>query len=149
MIKPKYDYELTGVVVTYNNSDGFTDIWHHDKWKDFINIRDLCVIWGANVASGVYKKISFSSDSWTCWAQWRDPEVSTHFEFTALSNNHILTDNILIKKKLLEAEIGDVIYFKGVLAEYRNDAVGFSRGTSTSRKDSGQGACESVYIDEF
>ncbi len=58
-IIPKFDYELSGVVVTYNNADGFTDIWHHDVWKDFINVRDLCVIWGSNVSTGIYKKISF------------------------------------------------------------------------------------------
>lgn len=149
VITPKFDYDLTGVVVTYNDPSGLTDIWHHDIWKDFINVRDLCVIWGSNVRTGIYKNISFSSDSWTCWFSWQDSETNRIFQPTDLSNNHILTDSNQIKSVLLSAEKGDVIHFKGVLAEYRNDAVGFSRGTSTIRKDTGNGACETVYIDEF
>ena len=72
-IKPLYDYELDGVIVSYHNADDFTDIWHHERWRDFINLRDLCVIWGNNVASGVYHEMDFHNDSWTCWvsvARW-------------------------------------------------------------------------------
>lgn len=148
-ITPKFDYELTGVVVTYSNADGFTNIWHHDIWKDFINVRDLCVIWNPNVSSGVYKDISFSSDSWTCWAAWKDRSTTDTFKFTALSNNHLLTENNQIKAALLKAEIGDVVHFKGVLAHYKNEESGAERGTSIKRNDTGNGACETVYVDDF
>lgn len=149
LIKPKFNYELTGVVVTYNDSNGLTDIWHHDIWKDFINVRDLCVIWGSNVRSGIYKNISFSSDSWTCWVYWRDNTTQNIFQNSALSNNHLLTDDKVIKARLMTAEKGDLVHFKGVLAEYKNEASDFTRGTSTIRTDTGNGACETVYIDEF
>ncbi len=66
--KPLFDYSLEGVIVSYHEADGFTDIWHHEKWLDFLNIRDLCVIWGDNVSSGVYRNMTFDNDSWTCWA---------------------------------------------------------------------------------
>lgn len=148
-ITPKFEYELTGVVVTYSNADGFTNIWHHDVWKDFINVRDLCVIWGPNVSSGVYKKVNFSSDSWTCWYAWKDSSTTDNFKFTAVSNNHLLTDNNQIKATLLSAEIGDIIHFKGVLASYKNEDSGAERSTSIKRTDTGNGACETVYIDEF
>jgi hypothetical protein len=148
-ITPKFDYDLTGVVVTYSNADGFTNIWHHDVWKDFINVRDLCVIWNPNVSSGIYKDVSFSSDSWTCWATWKDRSTTDNFKFTALSNNHLLTDNNQITAALLNAEIGDVVHFKGVLAGYRNEESGAERGTSIKRTDTGNGACETVYIDDF
>jgi len=149
VITPKFDYELTGMVVSYNDSNGLTDIWHHDIWKDFINVRDVCVIWEPNVSSGVYKNIAFSSDSWTCWAFWPDSATSSTFKFDGLSNNHILTDDNSIKAALQTAEKGDVVHFKGVLADYRNEASSFTRGTSTVRTDTGNGACETVYIDEF
>ena len=148
-ITPKFDYDLTGVVVTYSNADGFTNIWHHDVWKDFINVRDLCVIWNPNVSSGIYKDVSFSSDSWTCWAAWKDPSTTENFKFTALSNNHLLTDNDQIKAALLKAEIGDVVHFKGALASYKNEETRAERGTSIKRTDTGNGACETVYIDTF
>lgn len=148
-VKPKFEYDLQGVVVSYSNADGFTNIWHHKRWRDFINVRDVCVIWGKNVASGVYKNMRFSSDSWTCWAAWPNQEIGAAFSMYALSNNHIVTDNDDLKAKLMQAEPGDVIRFTGVLAEYTNHAIGYTRGTSTTRNDTGQGACETVYIDSF
>lgn len=148
-IDPKFSYELDGVVVSYHDADDFGDIWHHKRWKDFINLRDLCVIWGANVASGVYKNMTFHNDSWTCWASWPDAEVGALFKMNALSNNHLLTDNDAIKNALMAAEPGDHIRLKGVLAAYSNKANGFQRGTSIIREDTGNGACETIYLVEF
>lgn len=148
-IHPKFDYELYGVVVSYSNADGFTNIWHHKRWRDFINVRDLCVIWGKNVESGVYKRMKFDSDSWTCWAYWPDQETRTLFTMNALSNNHIVSDDDKVKAALMQAEPGDLIRLKGVLAEYVNHTGGYTRGTSTTRDDTGQGACETIYVDEF
>ncbi len=148
-INPKYDYDLYGVVVSYSNADGFTNIWHHKSWQDFINVRDLCVIWGQNVESGVYQNMKFDSDSWTCWAHWPDRETGNLFSMTALSNNHIVTDNDALKQALMQAEPGDLIHINGVLADYINHATGAIRHTSTTRTDGGQGACETIYVDDF
>lgn len=148
-LKPRYDYDLTGVVVSYSNANGFTDIWHHDDWKDFINLRDLCVVWGKNVSSGVYKKLDFSSDTWTCWFSWQDQTTGQLFQWTNLSNNHLLTEDNQIKKKLMQAEVGDLIHFKGILTDYQNIDQGGWRKTSIKRSDTGNGACEVVYLDEF
>lgn len=148
-ITPKYDYELQGVVVSFHNADSFYDMWHYKRWLDFLNERDLCVIWGDNVASGAYKKVTFSNDSWTCWFAWQDSETSRLFRFNAISNNHLLVDNAALKSALMASEPGDHIHFKGMLAEYANKANGFTRGTSTNREDTGNGACETVYLTDF
>lgn len=148
-ITPKFNYELDGVVVSYNNADGFGDIWHHKRWQDFLNLRDLCVIWGENVSSGIYQKLAFSHDTWTCWVSWRDNETGAQFKGNQLSNNHLLAEDDQIKAALINAEPGDHIRLKGVLAEYANKNNGFFRGTSTNRDDSGNGACETVYLEQF
>jgi hypothetical protein len=148
-ITPLYDYELQGVVVSYHNASSFIDIWHHKRWLDFLNERDICVLWGDNIASGVYKDIEFSSDSWTCWFSWKDSSVNARFKPDAVSNNHLLIDDAVVRKALMQAEHGDHIRFKGQLAEYANPANGFRRGTSTIRTDSGNGACETVYVTDF
>jgi hypothetical protein len=67
----------------------------------------------------------------------------------ALSNNHLLTDDRATKDALMSAEPGDQIRLKGVLAEYVNAGNGYARGTSLTRDDTGNGACETVYLDEF
>ncbi len=149
IIEPQFAYELYGVIVSYHDADSILDIWHHDKWKDYINLRDLCVIWDDNVRNGVYLDMKFSNDSWTCWAYWPNQEIKNRFDMTALSNNHLLVDDVEVKKALMSAEPGDYIHFKGMLASYRNPANHFSRGTSTTRTDTGNGACETVYLREF
>lgn len=146
---PLFDYELQGVIVSDHNADSFLDIWHHKRWHDFLNQKDLCVIWGENIVSGVYKSVEFSNDSWTCWVSWRDSETGHRFKMDNLSNNHLLIDNRTVQTALKSAELGDQIRFKGFLAEYANKANGFKRGSSTIRGDSGNGACETVYLTDF
>jgi len=46
--------------------------------------------------------------------------------------------------------VGDQIRFTGVLAEYsHNHGFPFKRGTSTVRTDTGNGACETVYVNKI
>lgn len=149
LVEPRFDYELNGVIVSYHNADDFSDIWHHHSWKDFINLRDLCVVWGDNVESGVYLDMDFHNDSWTCWFSWPNREVGRRFEKTQLSNNHLLIDDETIKTRLMASEPGDQIRLRGMLAEYSNPGSGFFRGTSTTRIDTGNGACETIYVTDF
>jgi hypothetical protein len=148
-VTPKFSYQLDGVVVSLHDADQLNDIWHHGRWQDFLNLRDLCVIWGENVQSAVYHRIEFHNDSWTCWVSWQDQETGRQFKMNALSNNHLLADKDTVKAALMKAEPGDHIRVRGLLAEYANPANGFHRGTSITREDTGNGACETIYVDEF
>ena len=149
VIRPVYDYELEGVVVSLHDSDDFLDITHHRRWKDFINLRDLCVIWGGNVENGVYRDMEFSNGTWTCWFSWPNREVGSRFDGTRLSNNHLLIDDDSVKHALMRAEPGDHIRLQGMLVEYSNPGNGFHRGTSVTRTDTGNGACETIYVEDF
>ncbi|KTD79377.1 hypothetical protein [Legionella waltersii] len=149
LIKPLYYYELNGVVVSYSSAKDFTNIWHFKRWKDFLNLRDICVAWGNNISSGVYQKLNFSSDSWTCWVDWLDPAVGKDFHSNELSNNHLLTNFPWLQEKMMEAELGDQIQLTGHLVKYSNPATKYARGTSTSREDTGNGACETIFLTNF
>jgi hypothetical protein len=148
-IEPKFDYQLNGVVVSFHDSDAFIDIYHHKDWKDFINIRDLCVIWGDNVRSGVYRELDFYNATWTCWVTWPDANVAERFTMRQLSNNHLLANDADLNKTIMTAEPGDQISFKGMLASYSHSNGQFQRGTSITRDDNGNGACETVFLKEF
>lgn len=147
-ITPLYDYELDGLVVSHHRADDWANIYHRER-KDFLNLKDLCVLWGDNARSGVYRNMGFDNTSWTCWYQWSDRETGERFQPRQLSNNHLLSDNPAVSRLILDADVGDQIHFSGVLANYENPASGFKRGTSTRRDDSGNGACETVYVKEF
>ncbi|EXJ17065.1 hypothetical protein [Imhoffiella purpurea] len=147
-IDPLFDYALDGVVVSLHDSDVFWDIYHFKDWKDFINIRDLCVVWGDNVSSGAFRGMDYKNTTWTCWVSTRDPVAAGAFAPNQLSNNHLLTHSPYLYRAIKSAEIGDQIHFSGKLVSYSH-AGGFSRGTSTRRDDSGNGACETVYVEDF
>jgi len=147
-IIPKYDYALEGIVVSTHHSDAFLDM-AHEEWRDYLNIADLCVIWGENVKSGVYKEMDFRNGNWTCYFSWPNSEVRQRFHEEQLSNNHLLTNDFDIKQNIMSVEPGDHIRMEGVLVDYNNTANGFYRKTSISRTDRGQGACETIFVEKF
>jgi hypothetical protein len=147
-VTPLFNYELSGLVVSYHHSEGFLDRYHK-KWKDYLNIKDLCVIWGKNVTSGVYKEMTFSSRDFTCHYQYPNAEVGSLFSEDCLSNNHILSGKEDLKEKIMSVRRGDQIHFKGYLVTYSHKKGSYRRGTSTTRTDRGNGACETVYITDF
>ena len=148
-ITPLHTYELYGLVVSYHNCGTWWDIYHRGQWKDFINVKDLCVIWGNNVLTEVYKEMRFTSDSWTCTYYWPNHEVGSRFNHTCLSNNHLLSHDESVTRSLLETSRGDQIYLRGYLAEYSHTSGNFHRGTSTNRTDTGNGACETIYVEDY
>ena len=148
-ITPLHAYELYGLVVSHHNCGTWWDIYHHDQWKDFVNVKDLCVLWGSNVQTEVYKDMRFTSDSWTCTYYWPNHEVGAKFNHTCLSNNHLLSHDESVTKSLLKTSRGDQIHLRGYLAEYSHSYGDFRRGTSTRRTDTGNGACETIYVEEY
>lgn len=149
-VKPLYSYELHGLVVSRHDTSTWWN-YIHREWNDKLNVVDFCVIWGKNATSGIYQKMSYSSGQFVCYLKAPDQESFTAFDMAGLSNNHVLTDDPAVAKRLRSVRVGDQIRFRGHLAEYSHNHNGqsFRRGTSTVRDDTGNGACETVYIKSF
>lgn len=148
-IQPLYEYDLVGLVVSKHDANTWWDSIHRE-WNDHLNIVDLCVVWGNNVRNGVYQEINFSSGQFTCNFSTNSNEVFAAFDQSAISNNHLLTDQPSIAKRIRSVRVGDQIHFRGHLVEYsHNQGFPFKRGTSIVRTDTGNGACETVFIDSF
>lgn len=144
-VRPVFAYDLSGVVVSKHDADTWWD-WIHKAWRDELNVTDLCVIWGANARSANYRELEYWSGQFECNARTGSTEVWRGFDMTALSNNHLLTDDPVIARTLKSVRVGDQVHFRGYLAEYSHDhGFHFFRGTSTTRTDTGNGACETVY----
>lgn len=145
-VTPRYDYELTGVVVSrafHNAKFGL-----HRKWNDHLNVADLCVVWGDNVGTLDLNAFDFWNGQFTCNFSTDSNQTWKTFKPDELSNNHLLTDDDAIREKIQAVKIGDLVHLQGWLSLYANDQ-GFSRDTSTTRKDSGNGACETIFIRRF
>jgi len=150
IIRPLYSYDIYGMVVSYHHSASFDD-YYHEQWKDVINTKDICVIWGENIKSGIYQKMAFASGSWTCYTTFKS-NVSraewSKYKNECLSNNHLIPANDGISKIIMTLRRGDQIHIKGYLVNYRESRWSGERTTSTSRTDTGNGACEVIWVQE-
>jgi hypothetical protein len=147
-VTPLFGYELWGLVVSFHDSASFVDISHR-QWKDFINTKDICVLWGRNVETGVYKRMTFKNRDFTCYYRYPDAETGELFTENALSNNHLLPADPLVEDAVRDVRTGDQVYFKGWLVSYGIKGTPYARRSSTVRTDRGNGACEVVYVTEF
>ena len=146
-IKPLYDYDLVGMVVSYKHHDG--DARLHKRWNDHLNVADLCVVWGDTAAASTLSKVKFWNGQFTCNFSTRNQEAWNNFNTSQISNNHLITSDNWIRKKISKITIGDQIRIRGFLSEYENLNTGGTRGTSITRDDKGNGACETILVDEF
>ena len=145
-IAPVADYDITGLVVSRHDADAWWD-WIHAASNDHLNVVDLCMIWGANAADGAYEKMKFSSGQFVCYVSSKDSDAWQPQYLRALSNNHLLTENPVIARQLRQVRVGDQIRLRGQLVSYSHDAgFAFTRGTSITREDTGNGACETVFV---
>jgi len=147
-VTPLFDYELWGLIVSYHHAASFIDVSHR-QWNDYLNTKDICVLWGKNVETGVYKRMKFKNRDFTCFYRYPDRETGRLFAESCLSNNHLLPADMMVEEAVLKARTGDQVHFKGWLVSYGQKGAPYSRGSSTVRTDRGNGACEVVYVTEF
>jgi hypothetical protein len=147
-VEPMFNYELWGLVVSYHHADSFTDI-SHEAWKDYINVKDICVLWGQNLETAVYSRMRFRSRDFTCFYSYPDEETGRVFNENCLSNNHLLPADPIVAAAIMGARKGDQVHFKGWLVTYGIKGTPYRRVSSTTRFDRGNGACEVVFVNEF
>jgi len=147
-VDPVFDYDIAGLVVSRHDSQTWWDTIHADA-NDHLNVADLCLAWGANAADGAYAYMSFHNAQFTCYFSYPGGTPVTSAHVRAISNNHLLTANPAIARTIRKLRVGDQVRLRGQLVSYsHNTGFAFTRGTSTSRDDMENGACETVFVDE-
>jgi hypothetical protein len=145
-IEPQYDYELYGLVVSFRQHDGTSRM--HRLSNDHLNMADICVVWSDTAFSESLGKLRFWNGIFTCNVSTRDADAWSRFKSNQLSNNHLISADSVIRDHVADIAIGDQIHIRGWLSRY--GAVGGPvRGTSTTREDTGDGACETIYVNDF
>jgi hypothetical protein len=145
-VEPEYAYDITGMIVSYRHHDNNSRM--HALANDHLNMLDVCVIWGDNTANERLHKIDFWNGIFTCNVKTRDQQAWDAFNMDQLSNNHLISDDNFIRRQVRKIRIGDQIRVRGYLASYSSGG-GYKRGTSTTRTDTGDGACETIYVEDF
>jgi hypothetical protein len=144
-IEPLFAYDLYGLVVSYRLHDGNSTM--HRRANDHLNVADLCVAWSDTAFSPTLRKIDFWNGVFTCNFSTRDADAWARFKTNQVSNNHLLSADEWTRRLIDEVHIGDQIHVRGLLASYASP--GGRRGTSTTREDQGDGACETIFVEDF
>jgi len=146
-IDPVFDYDIAGLVVSRHDTQTWWDTIHADA-NDHLNVADLCLAWGANAADGAYEHMSFHNAQFTCYFSYPGGTPVTQAHVRAISNNHLLTGDAAVARTIRKLRVGDQVRLRGQLASYSHTAgFAFTRGTSTSRDDTDNGACETIFVD--
>ena len=145
-VEPEFEYDLYGMIVSYRHHDGGSRM--HMRSNDHLNMLDVCVIWGDNTSNPHLDKIDFWNGIFTCNVSTRDQAAWEAFDMYQLSNNHLISADDFIRNQVKDIQVGDQIRVRGYLASYGSDG-GNRRGTSTTRLDTGDGACETLYVEKF
>ncbi len=145
-VEPLYRYVLDGMVVSYRVHDA--DHLLHRIWNDHLNVADLCVVWGHDAGGVDLHAFDFTNGEFTCMFRTHNSAAWRAFRLDQISNNHLITADPLLRKRISDVTVGDQIHLEGYLSNYSTTA-GFHRGTSTTRQDTGNGACETVYVTSF
>jgi hypothetical protein len=147
-LTPRAAYEIAGLVVSQHRGDALFNLYHQ---ADPGNIRDVCVVWGEAVTNGSYRKVKFSSEEFTCSYSWSGA-LTPAFRPEKASNNHLVPADRAIARRIGAIRVGDQIRMTGLLVDYTVTKDGqdvFSRRTSLTRGDTGNGACEILYVTDL
>lgn len=141
---PRAEYDISGLVVSRHRGDALLNLYHK---ADPGNIEDVCVVWGEQITNGSYRAVTYSSGEFTCWYQWSG-SVAPPFRPDKFANNHLIPADEIVARRIRAIRIGDQVRMTGLLVDYSVSSGGqevFTRRTSLTREDTGNGACEILY----
>lgn len=138
-IKPLAEFDIIARVLSRK-------YYSSDKEAELSPV-DLALGWGPMSRDTVIKDIDISQRGrWYFWETMNFPIPRQEIE-TNSANMHIIPANKTVEEKLQHVKRGHVIKIKGYLVECRQDH--WKWRSSTSRKDTGNGACEIIYVEDF
>ena len=144
----EYAYDIEGLVVHTRRYFGF------GKMSDAISPMDVGLAWGR--VAEYNDRIDFHWSQSGRYCSWHVDDIDElmpvgdveNVERSA-SNNHIIPADDRIKRTVLKIRRGDRVKLEGYLVDVKAaDDKGntFTWNSSTTRTDTGDGACELIYV---
>jgi hypothetical protein len=135
---PLYDYTIAGMVVSGGHSETLSDYY-----QDKLNVMDVGIIWGENLNPDIYRKVKFYTNGVRLYYNSKDRTSYKAINPEKVSNSHLLCIDPILKKRLQKLSRGDIVIIEGFLASYGG------RKSSTKRTDTGDGACEVIWVNNL
>ena len=138
-----FTYEVSGqVLMTKSYSIAYT--------SDFYYV-DLALAWGDRIEDILRDYQFFQGGRWLFWRTDKPISQAERAYITEhISNNHLMPaeGNANIDKAIRWIRTDDYVTIKGYLVSIRGLNDSFSLVSSTTRTDSGNGACEIIWVEE-
>ena len=110
---------------------------------------DLALGWGEMSDTAVLKQIDISqSGRWYRTKYDLPPPISEQAIVFNSSNMHMIPARKDIERSLKNLREGDIVFIRGFLVDVDHDS-GWNWRSSMSRLDTGDGACELVYVESL
>jgi hypothetical protein len=135
------EYKLSGMVVSKEI--------YSDDWGGKISPVDLAIVWGKLAEPEYAPYITYSqSNRWYFYQYKPDSPFDNSYVISHSANNHIIPANENIVEAVKTIGKGDRIVLEGFLVNIKGTYEGrpVTRNTSMTRKDTGDGSCEIVYV---
>ena len=150
LINYEYAYDISALVVSTHDYYGL-------GLGNKLAPRDFALAWGP--VAEYNDRIDFNWGQSGRWYHWRCKSYEDIIPVggeagvnTCSANNHIMPANNSVRRKIKKVRRGDYIRIKGHLANvYASNSKGdsFQWNSSTSREDTGDGACELIYVTDI
>ena len=138
-IIPQANFHVTGLVLSRKK-------YFIGKESKF-SPMDLAMGWGAMANENVVSQLKISQHNrWFYWKAKKFPIPRREIEKHS-ANMHIIPADDLVKKKLMKTQKDNIVRFSGYLV--RVVANNWTWQSSLTRNDTGNHACEVVFVNEF
>ena len=117
--------------------------------ESVISPYDLALGWGRMSDQAVLDRLDISQGSrWFRWRWYNSSPLPEKEIIASASNFHIIPGNDAVRDALGRIRTGHIITLRGELVRV-TDPEGWSWVSSTSRTDTGKGACELVWVEQL
>ncbi|MGC1550600.1 MAG: hypothetical protein WA777_18925 [Rhodanobacter sp.] len=110
--------------------------------------EDLALGWGRMSDSAVLAKITISQSGRFYYWHVDDFPIPRREIETSSANMHMIPADDLVRRSLERVRTGELVHLKGFLVD-ANRPNGWRWRTSMTRDDTGNGACELVYVESI
>jgi hypothetical protein len=140
-ITPAAEFSLEARVLS-------TETYHAGREADLSPI-DLALGWGPMSDSAVLDRLQISQDNRFYFYRWSDqPPISPSEIVEHSANMHMIPASDEIKRRLDKVREGQIVALSGYLVRVQAPD-GWHWNSSMSRSDSGNGACELVWVKDI
>lgn len=140
VLHPQATFALTARVLAREN-------YHFDAGAELAP-TDLAIGWGRMSDSAVLERMRLSQGGRFFYWQVRQFPIPEREIETHSANLHMIPADAMVAHQLRRVRAGDVVTLNGLLVN-ADKASGWHWRTSMTRDDTGDGACELVYVESL